>query len=161
MIQRIQSLYLLLAMTVLSVMFFFPLAVVNPLGDTPSFLNLTGVSGFMEDYKGANLWFIGFTAMTVLLLGGMAYILFSYRHRPRQMKWTRIVSLLLVLFVGLMLLGLDKAAVGMYPGRDWEESLVQYRWPVYMPLVALGFMGLALRGIRHDEELVRSSDRLR
>ena len=156
MIQRIQSLYLLLAMTVLSVMFFFPLAVVNPLGDTPSFLNLTGVSGFMEDYKGANLWFIGFTAMTVLLLGGMAYILFSYRHRPRQMKWTRIVSLLLVLFVGLMLLGLDKAAVGMYPGRDWEESLVQYRWPVYMPLVALVFMG-----IRHDEELVRSSDRLR
>lgn len=161
MIQRIQSLYLLLAMTALSVMFFFPLAVVNPLGNAPSSLHLTGVSGFMADYTAAKYWFIGFTALTVLLMAGMAFILFSYKHRMRQIKWARIVSLLLVLFMGILLLGLDQAAAGMFPGREWGASLVQYRWTVYMPFVSLVFMWLALRGIRKDEALVRSSDRLR
>lgn len=161
MIQRIQSLYLLLAMTALSVMFFFPLAVVNPLGNAASFLNLTGVSGFMADYTAAKYWFIGFTALTILLMAGMAFILFSYKHRMRQIKWARIVSLMLVLFMGLLLLGLDQAASGMYPGREWETALVQYRWTVYMPFVSLVFMWLALRGIRKDEALVRASDRLR
>ncbi|MDE7149745.1 MAG: DUF4293 domain-containing protein [Bacteroidales bacterium] len=160
MIQRIQSLYVLLAMTALSVMFFFPLAVVNPLGDVPSALNLTGVSGFMEGYTAAGYWFVGFTVLAVLLLACMAFILFSYKNRMRQIRLSRIVSFVLVLFVGVLLLGLDQAAGGMFPGRE-EASLVQYRWPVYMPLVALVFMWLALRGIRKDEELVRSSDRLR
>lgn len=160
MIQRIQSLYLLLAMTALSVMFFFPLAVVNPMGDMPSFLNMTGVSGFMEGYTATQYWFIGFAVLAVLLLACMAFILFSYKNRMRQILLVRIVSFVLVLFVGVLLLGLDQAAGGMFPGRE-EASLVQYRWPVYMPLVALVFMWLALRSIRKDEELVRSSDRLR
>lgn len=160
MIQRIQSLYLLLAMTALSVMFFFPLAVVNPMGDMPSFLNMTGVSGFMEGYTATQYWFIGFAVLAVLLLACMAFILFSYKNRMRQILLARIVSFVLVLFVGVLLLGLDQAAGGMFPGRE-EASLVQYRWPVYMPLVALVFMWLALRSIRKDEELVRSSDRLR
>ena len=147
-------------MTALSVMFFFPLAVVNPLGDVPSALNLTGVSGFMEGYTAAGYWFVGFTVLAVLLLACMAFILFSYKNRMRQIRLSRIVSFVLVLFVGVLLLGLDQAAGGMFPGRE-EASLVQYRWPVYMPLVALVFMWLALRGIRKDEELVRSSDRLR
>lgn len=160
MIQRIQSLYLLLAMTALSVMFFFPLAVVNPMGDMPSFLNMTGVSGFMEGYTATQYWFIGFAVLAVLLLACMAFILFSYKNRMWQIRLARIVSFVLVLFVGVLLLGLDQAAGGMFPGRE-EASLVQYRWPVYMPLVALVFMWLALRSIRKDEELVRSSDRLR
>lgn len=160
MIQRIQSLYLLLAMTALSVMFFFPLAVVNPMGDMPSFLNMTGVSGFMEGYTATQYWFVGFAVLAVLLLACMAFILFSYKNRMRQILLARIVSFVLVLFVGVLLLGLDQAAGGMFPGRE-EASLVQYRWPVYMPLVALVFMWLALRSIRKDEELVRSSDRLR
>lgn len=163
MIQRIQSLYLLMAMTALSVMFFFPLAVVNPLEDMPSYLNLTGVV-YMEGhgvYTEARYWFIGFTALAVLLLAGMAFVLFSYRHRPRQIKLSRIVSLVLVLFAGFLLLGLDQVAAGMFKGLELETPLVQYRWPVYMPLVAMGFMWLAMRGIRKDEELVRSADRLR
>lgn len=162
MIQRIQSLYLLLAMTAMAVMFFFPLAVVNPnpAGDA-SFLNLTGVSGFMAGYTAAKYWFVGFTGLAVLLLAGMAFILFSYKNRPRQIRFAGLVSLLLVLFVGLLLLGLDRAATGMYPGREWEAPLVQYRWTVYMPLVSLVFMWFASRSIKKDEALVRSADRLR
>lgn len=159
MIQRIQSLYLLLAMTALAVMFFFPVAVVVPNEALHMSLYLTGVRGV--EYTADNVWFIGFSALAIVLLGGMAFTLFSYKNRRRQLVASRLVSLGLVLFVGLLLLGVGRVAGHMAPGQLEEQAMEQYQWAVYMPLLSLIFMSLAQRGIRKDEALVRSADRLR
>lgn len=159
MIQRSQSLYLLSAMTALALMFFFPIAVVVPNEALHISLYITGVRGVV--YTGANTWFIGFSVFAVLLMGGMAFALFSYRNRKRQLLVARLVSLGLVLFVGLLFLGIGQVAGDVNPGRLDGPSMEQYQWAVYMPLLSVVFMSLAQRGIRKDEALVRSADRLR
>ncbi len=162
MIQRIQSLYLLVAMTALSLLFFFPLAEVklNSMMSLP--IELGGIQDdLMEGIRVGQYWFLGFTVLSLLIFSGMIFILFSYKNRVRQMRFGKVVSLLLVLLTGLLLLGLDQVASAMHPAHDGNEPIIFYHWVVYMPIVSLVFMTLAIRGIRKDELLVRASDRLR
>ena len=162
MIQRIQSLYLLVALTALSLLFFFPLAEVklNSVLSVP--VELGGFQdNLMEGIRVGQYWFLGFTILTFVIFAGMIWVLFSYKNRVRQMRLAKVVSLMLVLLLGLLLFGLDQVASSMHPAHDGNEPIVFYQWAVYMPIVSLVFTTLANRAIRKDEALVRASDRLR
>ena len=153
MLQRIQSIYLLIAGVLLGTQTLFPFArVENATGEALATMPvgnvfLDGLLNFGDSEIARGIAYIG-AAFCILAI-------FRYKHRLRQMVsvWVCIVAALVVL--GFMAyLGLrDKAALG--------SATISPDLGGLFPLAAIVFLFLALRGIRKDENTVRSMDRLR
>ena len=156
MIQRKQSVFLLLAVIASALTFFFPLAgfigekgsfvmfihqVKNLVPDSPDQFSLN----FLLPLLSANTFVIIFSLITILL----------YKNRKAQMKIIKLNILLEVILIGLFFLYyvdvLEKAS----------GTLADYKTGVFMPMLSLVFLVLAYRGVVQDERLVRSADRLR
>lgn len=160
MIQRIQSVYLLISMVVLSIMFFFPVASIDLRGTDVPVLISHYASGF--SMTSTNYWFIIYSALTAVLIAAHGLILFSYKNRKKQLLYCRLSFFLVVSLLVLLLIGLDSMASQIEPSKDIvKNSIVQYEWTIFMPMLSLIFITLAQRSIRKDEALVRSSERLR
>ena len=156
MIQRIQTLFLLLAVIMGIMMFFFPVA---------SFVSdLNYFKLYMYDLKNmvpnSEITF-GFTTILPLLLVNVAiivlsgYSIFLYKKRITQVKIVRFCMLLTIfMIVGIFFL---------YPNliENQVEVTTEFGFSAYIPLVSLLFLYLANRYIIKDERLVRSIDRLR
>lgn len=83
-------------------------------------------------------------------------IIFFFRNRKRQMRMTAVcmVAEMVFLFqVMSKITNLSKLTPPVTNGSYWIGSI--------LPAVAIVFLALALFGIRKDEKLVRSTDRLR
>ncbi|MDX1671985.1 MAG: DUF4293 family protein [Balneolaceae bacterium] len=135
MIQRIQSVYLLLAFLLDLIVFFNPL-----------------YSHAMDDPQA---W-IGVGFALVLTFAALMSLgdIFLYKNRTLQMSWVkRTLALQLVtLGWGLGIL----ISLGGFGSFLWDETL-----GVSWLLLALLFQLLAYRNIKQDEELVESMDRIR
>lgn len=151
MIQRIQTIYLLLAASALGSPFFLPFATAS--GDTTALASLG--DNFFAD---GTYWVKEFPGGMSLLLA-MAfsiYAIFLYKHRIRQMRLAAGMVILTILFSALF------AALGYYYAQKLPEgSNAHLALGSAFPLVAIPLLLLAYRAIKKDEELVRSSDRLR
>ena len=147
MIQRIQSLYILLATMLIAFLFTLPFAEIA----ANSKLYLFNIRGIInkEDLVHDGLPITVFTGIIVLL---HVVALFLYKKRILQMR--------ILVFAILLMLGL----FGMFyfftyysfPGAD-----VSFNLSVVFPLVAIILDYLAIRNIGKDEALVRSIDRIR
>jgi peptidoglycan/LPS O-acetylase OafA/YrhL len=151
MIQRIQTVYLLLT-TILAVLFLSG-TIINFENGTN--LNLEGISGVVspgpENSKNELL------PLTILLIAVPIMSLltiFIYRNRKSQMKLTILLIILILLEI---------AAVAYYThyimGNFNTDPVPGLK--LILPVLMLIFAILAYRGIREDEKLVRSYDRLR
>ena len=147
MIQRLQSVYLLLAAALVITSMFMPMAtIVTP--EDPMVLSAMGAYTPGADSK---LLFTMWPLTIVLAL----ISIFLYRNRPLQMRVCNFTALLLIAFyvvLGIYIYDLYIALNG--------ESL-QLQAALSMPVVALVLNYIAYRRIRADEQLVRSADRLR
>ena len=150
MIQRLQSVYLLLAAALVVTSMFMPMAtIVTP--EDPMVLSAMGAYTPGADSK---LLFTMWPLTIVLGLSALISI-FLYRNRPLQMRVCNFTALLLIAFyvvLGIYIYDLYIALNG--------ESL-QLQAALSMPVVALVLNYIAYRRIRADERLVRSADRLR
>ena len=131
MIQRLQSVYLLLAAALVVTSMFMPMATIVTLED-PMVLSAMGAYTPGADSK------LLFTMWPLTIVLGLSALLalisiFLYRNRPLQMRVCNFTALLLIAL---------QAALSM-------------------PVVALVLNYIAYRRIRADERLVRSADRLR
>lgn len=146
MIQRIQTIYLILA----AVCGFGSLAL--PFATTVQAVQsselFADASFTVRDNPGL---LVLFAVAGVLAVVGI----FLFKNRPVQMKITRIA--LVADIVGLVLVVIlfwnDLGNVGSSAVNDGAGA--------YLPIAFILFASLALRGIRKDENLVRSADRLR
>lgn len=134
MIQRIQSVYLLLSALAMSAgMFLFPLMIVD--GEV---MMLTEKS------------------YMVILAGVCAGIslasIFSYKNRRAQVAINRLNTILSFVIFGLLITFYISAEEGV----EVKGSV-----GMVMPLINVILLVLANRGIQKDELLVRSADRLR
>ena len=152
MIQRIQTLYLLLATAMMSLTLFLPLATIvyggNELILKAFTLNgLEGVEGTLPVYLGA------FLAVTTALL---LAIIFIYKKR--------LVQIRLCVSAIVLLLG-SATLIGLYCYRLCDiltgDLVFTLGFASLMPVVAIIPVVLAIRGIARDEALVRSLDRIR
>lgn len=156
MIQRIQTLFLLIVAVLSALMFFVPVA---------SFLSdLYYFKLFLYEFRNMTPGTeIEFGLMTVLpLLGINALILiltlfsiFKYKNRILQVRLVRFTMLLsMILIVGVFFL---------YPNliAKTTEAVSEFEMGAYIPIINLLFLFLANRYILKDERLVRSMDRLR
>jgi hypothetical protein len=148
MIQRIQSVWLFLAAMLNGLLFLFPLYRYNhPMGGMiPSPWQYESVKTYVP-------LFILAAVITVLPL--VSIFMFGDRKRQKGMVWISIISI--SGFISLMLMRVSNLKNATPPAANFEYVLPG----VLVTLGALVFLVLALRGIRHDEKLIKSLDRLR
>jgi len=158
MIQRIQSVYLLLAAVALALIVFFPISVHTFRGLT---VDLVLLDRSAPDVISASMMINLWPALSgVILLVLLAFvIIFLFRNRPLQMRLTMIAVLLnMILVMGLFWMS-GHLAAKLDP--ESIDHVVNYQFGIYLPIISLLFFILAYRGIRKDERMVRAADRLR
>ena len=134
MIQRIQSIYLLLAGVSNGILIFL----------LPMFIIDGNPRMVLEDPT--------FTIMTVLSTLVSLFSIFRYRNRQQQVVSGRINIILNFVLFGLILFM-------FFTLRESNE--VMFHAATFMPIISVVFISLANRAILKDEALVRSADRLR
>jgi hypothetical protein len=158
MIQRIQTVYLLLAIIALSLVFAFPLAQFFAENGAYVF-SVTGLKNMVPGEPPA------FNAMLFLPLvvftAGIAlldlFTIFRYKNRALQVKLTNIAVLATIaLIMGIFFLYIPMIEKKINIVPDYRKA-----FGIYLPLVALVFQVMATRAIKRDDKLVRSADRLR
>lgn len=161
MIQRKQSIYLLLVFIVVLIMQF------------PSIL---AVKGELNSDKGEKYSYsLSFTGLTIsskdistvprgniryafIICGIIALVsIFLFKKLPTQL---RLVSFNFI----FILLAIFYFSYDLYKLKTIEHVVsvqISFQWAIILPIALLGFNFLALRGIRKDIKLLASADRLR
>ncbi len=157
MIQRIQSIFLLIASIAAFATIFLPLWVkVDEATQTQVLLDTKEMT-YIEN--GAEKSSTNTIALTIL--AGLSSVvamgsLFSYKNRMTQIKLNLLNSLLLAVTVALMCYYYADATQFFNP-----DDQGKFGYGFFTPMLALICNSVSNRFIRKDEKLVRSVDRLR
>jgi hypothetical protein len=162
MIQRVQSIFLLIAIIIPIVLIFIPLGYVDT--DLARYVyNSISLKEMVPD-GGASvirLYYLAFCLFMTSVLSCVA--LFSYKNRVKQMQ---IVSITMIVFLITLLLILwvcpDIVFKKFFSARMEDFTFVFNTVPLLIMIVIEAVcLFFANRFIKKDEELVRSADRLR
>ncbi len=150
MIQRIQSLWLLLALISTSVMFFLPLAEISTADADVYSLNFENIKTTTDNSVVHTAYSLAGLIGIVTLLSFISLFLFKYRNL--QMRICMFNSLLIIGIIALT------AYFTYFVVKDSEA------FPgiaAILPLIAFIFTLMARRAVKKDEELIKSVDRIR
>jgi hypothetical protein len=144
MIQRIQSLFLLLVVLLSGLMLILP---VYELQSVPP------AAG-----EAVKQFTIAGNALLMIINGTVGVLcfvaIFLYKSRSFQIRLCNLSLLLTCVLTGLLFFVADTMSSGM-------SQHVEYKYGSYVPLIELLLIYLSIRFIKRDEALVRSADRLR
>ncbi len=154
MIQRIQSIFLLLAAGSMALLFTKSMSFITILGDTSALRAAEQAmlgDGVFETNDHIILSILVLATITLPIIA-----LFLYKNRSLQMKLGRLtITLVIIVFaLAIILFMSDYKLI-----KEGTEVSIEYGF--LAPFLAILFAVLALRGIKKDDKLVRSSDRLR
>jgi peptidoglycan/LPS O-acetylase OafA/YrhL len=155
MLQRVQTVWLFFATAAIFSLFLFPYLQVLDANRSVKAIKVTGV---YQDINGQIVQTEPFQALTIatVVLGLLPFvIIFFYRNRKKQINICYL-AIVAILGYAFWLVQTAKQVLG-----DFTLQLENYGIGVILPSLAILFIILALRGIRKDEKLVRSADRLR
>jgi len=155
MIQRIQSIYLLLT-TLLPALFIKGsfLRFINNSG-SEIYINLKGLWQSSETGNDELIMRLAFLSVIPILIFILSITaIFLFRKRKIQLKLSGAIILLAIMHIGLMLY-----YIFWVTGKFQVELVPVYR--MFIPVLILIFGILAYLGIRKDENLVKSLERLR
>jgi peptidoglycan/LPS O-acetylase OafA/YrhL len=153
MIQRIQSIYLLLVFILTALMVFFPLVEFNSENQVFtmkifSFENAENVLNL------PNPWLIGmFTALLAITSLGT---IFQFNNRKFQLKINGVSLLINFALLISIFVFTDKVAA-----METVFDKPTYLYGSFFPVASVLFIILANRAIRKDEALVKKSERIR
>lgn len=151
MIQRIQSVWLLLAAIVMSALFYTNVYTV----EIPSAIDMP--AKMVQDYTSVvtiknNFLALGLACASIAF-SLVSIFLFKKRKEQARLTWLNIllcIALLFWLYMGL------NSFWSSYPENGGHISV-----GLFLPVVTVFLLLLALRGIRKDQKLIKSLDRLR
>ncbi len=152
MIQRIQSVWLLLASLTLLLLLLVPvMGIVEGAKEfwiqaTGLFKQENGVTTKIDSFRPLYISVVSLAAMTI-------GVIFNFKSRTSQ---KRMIFGLIALIVGISFWIFNFAQ--RIPGGLDHAS---YKAGIALPLLAIIFCALAIRGITKDEQLLRSAERLR
>lgn len=158
MIQRIQTVYLFLAAVCMALQLFFPTFIV--------FKEIEGQTTETLVYLSQGL----FTKIIFVLLALFPVAgIMLYKNRGKQLMVTRLglISFILVAVGFILIAFFGKDYLIEQTIQEGQTLMADTTYKIgnglsyYLMFVALPFMLLAIRGIRADEKLVKSLDRLR
>ncbi|RZK77141.1 MAG: DUF4293 family protein [Pedobacter sp.] len=152
MIQRIQSIWMVLASITIFLMLFIPIA--ETIAGTKEFwIQATGLyqheNGVTSKLESFRPLYISVIALAIMCVANI----FNFRRRTLQ---KRICLLAIVLIFGLAFWSFEYAQ--QIPGG---VDNAKFSVGAFLPMIAVIFCGLSIRGIRKDEQLLRSAERLR
>lgn len=154
MIQRIQTLYLLIIVALLAVMLFVPLAWFS---NEAGAFNLYAFS--LQSADGGEAQSTLYLGILLVLSAVLPLVtIFLYRRRLLQI---RLCVVEMVLLAGVLVM---EALYYFLSRRLFSELALHHQGfkpAIALPVVALLFAFLATRAIFRDEMLVRSADRIR
>lgn len=157
MIQRVQSIWLLLAAVVLLGLFLFPYVSYIDLVGLGRKLYVTGSYSAVNNEAVRENSHILQTIVTVILALIPIVTIFMYKDRKRQKTLIFVEIALICLF-----------AVGLLVSANSTLSLISQSVGAqnigvgfFLLPVAIIFLAMAIGGIRKDEKLIKSADRLR
>lgn len=153
--QRIQTLWLLLALVAMGVFSFMDLLVLTPRGDVASQQSVTLTAWQLTDVSGMyqhTAWIAGILSVISIVLSILTVLLFRNRKLQRRLTTFNILVLVgLLVYLGIIAWQLTSSS----------EVELGIKFALSLPLVSIILLYLALRGIIHDDILVRMADRLR
>lgn len=148
MIQRKQTLFLLVVALIAIILFFLPFQELNTPAGAWAICLMPGCSSGKIT---SNIYF-------PMILNGLVMVLsvatiFLYKNRVLQFKVSNILVLFNVMILGLFFL-LDFTIIE-------QGSAITYKIGAFLPLISIIFGYLAAHFIKKDEQLVRNADRIR
>ena len=153
MLQRIQTIYLIIVLLLLGGFLYFPIAEVAFANSQPQGIFL-GHSFLLKATATLEL-FAKMSMILAWLLIGMNFItIFMYKNRKIQMFLCLLSSLLLMVLTLV-------AGYFLWKLKLEAGSLVYYKITIFLPFLGAFSSYLAYRGIKKDDQLVKSYDRLR
>ncbi len=149
MIQRIQTLWLLLASVAAVFMFFFPVAELNDSNSimiyTYETISIGGIDGLLQSgYVLAGL--IGIIAVLSFIT------IFLFKNRTLQMRLCTFISLLDIFTVILIV---------VFSVNQSENPGITIGLSAILPFVIFILILMARRAVRRDDLLVKAADRIR
>ncbi|MCD0488050.1 DUF4293 domain-containing protein [Pedobacter sp. MC2016-14] len=155
MIQRVQSIWLLLTSLTLVCLLFLPLITKNESGGeltmyTCGLYQTTQLAPAQSVKVAAYLPLLVFHIFLAVLAFGN---IFMFKNRVLQKR----IAVITVILLTVLNFWVFKSAQGMPGGLENTTAGAG----AFMPIVAIIWCFLAVRGIRNDERLIRSADRLR
>lgn len=152
MIQRIQSIYLLVAAILMAVTVFSPLAF---LADGANGYYIYRCLGFFQNGVGLSYPTWGVVALVGLTAVISIVSLFLYKNRKLQIKMSYISLVLILASYGTIYTYLETGSAAT------ASTLVSVKYGAILPIVAFIFTILAIIKIKADEKLVQSLNRIR
>jgi len=154
MIQRIQSIFLLVIATCMIITVFLINWQETTAAETVTMtaLNMVHTKAGTE-VSSRDVWYIA--ALAGIAAGVALYSLVSYKNRVLQMGLGAINALIMAGVLGLIIY-FSREAETIIPGQEGA-----FQTGTYLPMAAMICNIIANRFIRRDEKLVRSADRMR
>ncbi|TAM97615.1 MAG: DUF4293 family protein [Chitinophagaceae bacterium] len=147
MIQRRQTIYLLVAAILGAVISFY----------NPNLWRAKLVNNSYQYFTGQSSYLYFILLMIIIALAIVC--IFLFKKRPLQFKLTVINLLLSIAIIALQYFKIKTEAV------QWQESQMlvsaTYLPAAFLPVIIVVLLFLAARGIYNDERLVKSLNRLR
>lgn len=147
MIQRIQTIYILIAGVLIASLLKLKLADIAVNDDLMELLSTGIMKGEDIVYNGLPI----FILISIITLLHVAAVLLYKR---------RIIQIRILVFTIILLLGLF-GLIFYFTYSGFKDAEVAFKIPVAFPIVAIILDWLAIRSIGRDEALVRSLDRIR
>jgi len=153
MIQRIQTLYLLISVVVINLLFLLP---INELTNSEHILRFTifGISEIVLDKSELIIETMPLLVLTSFSALSLFFSIFLFKNRRLQ---TRLVVYSIVVLIGLQTLFIFY----LYKITTLNQTNFSFSPGLFLPIVAAFIAFLAFRAIRKDDELVKSADRIR
>lgn len=147
MIQRIQTVYLLISVVLMGLLFALPFAEIAKDGVVYLF-NFMGVSA--DGATKMNGIIIPVLIALILILHG--YAITSFKNRALQQKVVGAVLVALLILIGVFI---------YFTYLSFGGAQISFKIASSFPLIAIILDYLAIRAIKKDEALIRSIDRIR
>ncbi|MGZ3861612.1 MAG: DUF4293 domain-containing protein [Bacteroidia bacterium] len=147
MIQRIQTLFLMVVVAVSVCLVLFPFV------NYPNLFNRFTIGSFSGHWS--TTWHYLAGGLNYMSMALSLICMFLFRNRMLQFRLANIIAVFnLALLMILLFADLIKV-------EEFLSGDKQILWPSYLPAISVACAFLAGRFIRKDEELVRSADRIR
>ena len=154
MIQRIQTVYLLIAEILIGILFFVPFAGITGKDGSNYQFDIRGLSlgGILksDNVSGSMPLILVWAASMILII----VCIFMYKNRRQQMKFSIMTIFLLLGFGSLIFYSVLSNATILSGSHSFRVFII-------FPVIAAILIYMATRAIGKDEMLVRSSDRIR
>ena len=162
MIQRRQTIFMLLSAIISALLFFMPLISFNANGEVMRF-TIFGIENPIDTITFSQSYTWPLIVLTILMTLAPLVTIFLYKKRELQVRLCHLNMLVNIIFIGLVFIYYesDVMSVIFAVENDIYSLDVAYFIGMAIPLVNLVLEILAIRGIKKDIELLKSIDRLR